>query len=53
MAPAPRGGIPGAGGGADPLGALGGPPPRACPLAGAEENVAQVQKWNVGGVRER
>lgn len=33
------------------------PPPRPLPrarsLARAEENVAQVQKWNVGGVRER
>lgn len=30
-----------------------GPRARARPLPGAEENVAQVQKWNVGGVRER
>lgn len=28
-------------------------PPRARALARAEENVAQVHKWNVGGVRER
>lgn len=48
-----RGGVPAARGGADPPGALRGPPARAHPLAGAEENVAQVQKWNVGGVRER
>lgn len=52
-APAARGGVPAARGGADPPGALRGPPARAHPLAGAEENVAQVQKWNVGGVRER
>lgn len=48
-----RGGVPATRGGADPPGALRGPPARAHPLAGAEENVAQVQKWNVGGVRER
>lgn len=51
--PAARGGVPATRGGADPPGALRGPPARAHPLAGAEENVAQVQKWNVGGVRER
>lgn len=53
MAPTLGGVVQAGRGGADPLGALGGPPARARPSAGAGENVAQVQKWNVGGVRER
>lgn len=44
-------------GGAEPAGHEPSPrpahSPRARLLARAEENVAQVQKWNVGGVRER